>query len=261
MTGMRDKVCIVTGGGTGIGRAVVLAMVEAGAKVAAVGRTRSRLDAVVAETAPSPGEARAYDADVSEFEAVSTVTDDVMDRWGRIDALVNNAGANISNRGTVETTPAEIEELIAINLTGTIFFTKAVLPAMLGANSGTIVNISSSAALWPGMMSGVGYAAAKAGVNNFTEFLTDELQHTGIRACVISPGEVETPILERRRTPPSGAARAIMCQPQDVAAAVLFVCTLPGRAAVTEMVMVPTVSRDSSAELAPRPAGQPAMGA
>lgn len=253
MTTLNQKVAIVTGGGSGIGRATVLAMAGLGARVAVVGRTQSKLGAVVAEVASVAGEAHAYPVDVSDWDAVAAMTADVLDRWGRIDVLVNNAGANVPHRGTLDTTPEEIEQLIAINLTGTIFCAKAAMPAMLKQGGGTIVNVSSNAALWPGMMSGVAYASSKAGVNNFTEFLNDELQHTNVRACVISPGEVVTPILENRSTPPDSAARQTMCQPEDVAAAVVFVATLPPRAMVTEMVVAPTVSRDASAELLPRP--------
>ena len=256
MTTLNQKVCIVTGGGSGIGRATVLAMAGLGARVAVVGRTASKLDAVVDEVISVAGDARAYPADVADYEAVAGVAADVLDRWGRVDVLVNNAGANVPHRSILDTTPEEIERLIAVNLTGTIFFTRAVLPAMLERGEGTVVNVSSMAALSPGMMSGVAYAAAKAGVNNFTGFLNDEFQHTLVRACVISPGEVVTPILELRSTPPDAAARATMCQPEDVAAAVVFVATLPARAMVTEMVVVPTVSRDASAELIARP-GQP----
>ena len=170
MTALNGKLCIVTGGGSGIGRAIVLEMADMGAKVAVAGRTLGKLDAVVDETSSAPGEARAYTMDVSDFVAVNAVVTDVVNRWGRVDVLVNNAGANVPHRGTIDTTHVEIEQLIAINLTGTIFCTKAVLPAMLERGVGTIVNVSSNAALWPGMMSGVAYAAAKAGVNNFTEF-------------------------------------------------------------------------------------------
>jgi NAD(P)-dependent dehydrogenase (short-subunit alcohol dehydrogenase family) len=253
MTTLNQKVCIVTGGGSGIGRATVLAMAGLGARVAVVGRTRSKLDEVVREVGSVGGSARAYVADVSDWDAVATMTADVIERWGRLDVLVNNAGSNVRHRGVLDTTPEEIERLIAINLTGTIFCTKAALPRMLEQGAGSIVNVSSMAALRPGMMSGVAYGASKAGVNNFNQFLNDELQHTGVRACVISPGEVVTPILDDRGVPPDAAARETMCQPEDVAAAVVFVATLPARAMVPEMVVMPTVSRDASAELQARP--------
>ncbi len=253
MTTLNQKVCIVTGGGSGIGWSTVLAMAGLGAKVAVVGRTVSKLDSVVAEVESVGGEARAYAADVADWDAVAAMTADVIDRWGRIDVLVNNAGTNVAHRGILDTTPEEIEQLIAINLNGTIFCARAALPQMLKQGGGTIVNVSSMAALRPGMMSGVAYASSKAGVNAFNEFLNDELQHTQVRSCVISPGEVVTPILEERSTPPDSAARDTMCQPEDVAAAVVFAATLPARTMVPEMVIVPTVSRDASSELLPRP--------
>ena len=243
---LEDQVALITGGGSGIGRATVLAMAGLGARVAVVGRTRSKLDEVVREVGSGGGSARAYVADVSDWDAVATMTADVIERWERLDVLVNNAGSNVRHRGVLDTTPEEIERLIAINLTGTIFCTKAALPRMLEQGAGSIVNVSSMAALRPGMMSGVAYGASKAGVNNFNQFLNDELQHTGVRACVISPGEVVTPILDDRGVPPDAAARETMCQPEDVAAAVVFVATLPARAMVPEILPAATILAVSS---------------
>ena len=251
---LRGAACIVTGGGSGIGRATAIALAERGANVAVAGRTRSKLESVVAEIEAAGGTALSLPVDVSKYEAVKAMATEVGRRWGRVDVLVNNAGLNVAHRGTLDTTPQEIERLIAVNLTGAIFCVRAVLGGMLERNQGMIVNVSTDSALRPGMMSGVAYAAAKAGVNNLTSFLADELQHTNVRACVISPGEVDTPILELRSKPPDRNARLTMCQPEDIAAAVVFACTLPPRATVTEMVVTPTVSRDDSAELLPRPA-------
>ncbi len=256
MDTLRGRACVVTGGGSGIGRAVALEMAGLGARVAVAGRTRAKLDAVVAEAEAAAGTARGYALDVSDHAAVEAMVSDVEARWGPVDVLVNNAGLNVAHRGTLATTPEEIERLIAVNLTGAILCARAVLGGMIERNEGTIVNVSSDSALRPGMMSGVAYAAAKAGVNNFTEFLADELRHTAVRACVISPGEVETPILELRPRPPDAEARSTMCQPEDIARAVIFACTLPPRTTVTEMVVTPTVLRDASAEVLPRP-GQP----
>ena len=208
MTTLNQKVCIVTGGGSGIGRATVLAMAGLGARVAVVGRTRSKLDEVVREVGSVGGSARAYVADVSDWDAVATMTADVIERWERLDVLVNNAGSNVRHRGVLDTTPEEIERLIAINLTGTIFCTKAALPRMLEQGAGSIVNVSSMAALRPGMMSGVAYGASKAGVNNFNQFLNDELQHTGVRACVISPGGR---CRGRRSFPPAAGSPGCCC--------------------------------------------------
>ena len=253
MSSLNKKTCVVTGGGSGIGKATVLALAGLGARVAVVGRTKTKLTAVVDEVNSTAGEAVACAVDVSDWDAVSEMKTELLDRWGRVDVLVNNAGINVSNRGTLDTEPYEIEKLISINLTGTIFCARAMLPTMLEQGEGTIINVSSNAALWPGMMSGMSYAAGKAGVNNFTKFLNDELQHTNIRACVISPGEVVTPILDLRSKPPAEEARQAMCLPEDVAASIVFAITLPARAMVTEMVIVPTVSRDMSSETVSRP--------
>ena len=152
----------------------------------------------------------------------------------------------------MDTTPAEMQNMIDINLVGTMFFTKAVLPTMVSQNSGTIVNVSSNSAIWPSLMGGVAYSAAKAGVNNFTEFLNDELQYTFVRACSISPGEVVTPILDNRPVKPNKAGMDKMCQPEDIAETILLVASQPSRTMVTDIVVTPTLTRDTSSEVIKR---------
>ena len=248
-----EKVSIITGGGSGIGRATAIALAQEGSKVCIVGRTSSKLTDVLNEIKLNKGEAIAITADITDYQAIEKVVGKVNNTWGRIDVLVNNAGANIKNRGVLETSPEEMQNLVDINLVGTMFFTKAVLPTMISQNSGTIINVSSNSALWPSLMGGVAYSAAKAGVNNFTEFLNDELQHTLIRACVISPGEVVTPILDNRRVKPDKAGMDKMCLPEDIAETILLVANLPSRTMVTTMVVTPSVTRDSSLEVIKRP--------
>mgnify|MGYP001052332351 CR=1 FL=1 len=248
-----EKVCIITGGGSGIGRATAIALAQKGSKVCIVGRTSSKLTDVLAEVKLNKGEGITIEADITEYQSIENVVERVKNAWGRIDILVNNAGANIKNRGVLETTPEEIQSLVNVNLVGTMFFTKAVLPTMISQNSGTIINVSSNSAIWPSLMGGVAYCAAKAGVNNFTEFLNDELQHMLIRACTISPGEVVTPILEKRRFMPDKEALETMCLPEDIAETILLASSLPPRTMITEMVVTPTVTRDKSAELIKRP--------
>ena len=250
---LKGKVSIITGGGSGIGRATAIALANKGSKVCIVGRTPSKLIDVLAEVKLNKGEGITIEADVTNYRSIENVVNKVNEEWGRIDILVNNAGANIKSRGVLETTPDEMQNLVDINLVGTMFVTKAVLPTMVSQNLGTIINVSSNSAIWPSLMGGVAYSAAKAGVNNFTEFLNDELQFTLVRACSISPGEVVTPILENRPIKPDKAGMDKMCQPEDIAETILLVASQPARTMVTDIVVTPTLTRDASLELIKRP--------
>jgi NADP-dependent 3-hydroxy acid dehydrogenase YdfG len=250
---LSGKVSIITGGGSGIGRATAISLAQKGSKVCIIGRTSSKLTDALSDVKRNKGDGIAIKADITDYKSIESVVAQVKKTWGQIDILINNAGSNLKHRGLLETTPKEIQDLIDINLIGTMFFTKAVIPTMITQNSGTIINVSSNSAIWPSMMGGAAYCAAKAGVNNFTEFLNDELQHTHIRSCVISPGEVVTPILENRPVKPSQEGMKKMCLPEDIAQAIVLAVSLPHRTMITEMVVTPTVTRDASLEVIKRP--------
>lgn len=246
---LKGKICIITGGGSGIGRAAAIAMTAEGARVVIVGRTVSKLESVKSEIASRNGTAVSYTLDVADFEAVAEMVADVMDRFGKIDILVNNAGHSSHNRRLLNTPPEEVREVVDSNLIGTFFCTKAVVPAMLDAEEGSIINISSLAAVTPGPFSGFAYGAAKAGVINFTEFLNTDLRNTGIRASVIVPGEVATPILDKRPIPPDRRARRTMVDVKEVSEAILLIATLPQRSNIPHLVIRPTMHRDMAGEI------------
>jgi NADP-dependent 3-hydroxy acid dehydrogenase YdfG len=234
------QVAIVTGGGTGIGAAVTRALAAEGARVAAIGRRREPLEEAVAGL----GEVGlAVAADVVDASAVKRAVSTVLGRWGRVDILVNNAGTNVPRRQLPELSPQDWATVLEVNLTGTFLMTAAVLPAMRAQRSGTVVNISSMAGLRALAGSGPAYSAAKAGVNSFTESLNLTERVHGVRACVICPGGVSTPILDRMPHPLSTKARAALLQPEDVAEVVLLVALLPQRATVELITVYPTVQR------------------
>ena len=246
---LKDQVCIITGGGSGIGHDAARKLAQEGATVVIVGRTESKLESAIAEIKTMGGTAEYYTLDVSDFNAVQKMVDDVYEKYGRIDVLVNNAGHSSHNRRLLNTTPEETRSVVDSNLIGTFFCTQAVVPTMLKAKSGTIINISSLAAVTPGPFSGFAYGAAKAGVINFTEFLNNDLRNTGIRASVIIPGEVATPILDKRPIPPDADARAMMVDVAETSAAILLVATLPPRSNIPELVIRPTMHRDMTGEV------------
>ena len=244
-----NQVCIVTGGGSGIGRATALAMAGEGAKVVLFGRTESKVAAVAREVTEQDGTARAYGLDVADHDAVFRAVNDALGVFGRIDVLVNGAGHSSPRRKLLTTTPDDIRSVIDSNLVGTIYCTQAVMPAMLEARSGTIVNISSMAGINPGLLGGMTYSAVKAAVINFTGFLNEELKNTGVRASVVIPGEVDTPILDNRPVVPGADARATMVGAEDVAEAIALIARLPQKSNVPELIIRPTYARDLSGEL------------
>jgi NAD(P)-dependent dehydrogenase (short-subunit alcohol dehydrogenase family) len=144
---------------------------------------------------------------------------------------------------------ADWHAVLQVNLSGTFLMTHAVLPVMREQGAGTIVNVSSIAGLRARGFTGPAYNAAKAGVNSLTESVNLAERRNGIRACAVCPGEVATPILDNRPTPPTAEARALMLQPEDVARSIVFVATLPPRATVELLSIYPTVHRDMTDEL------------
>ena len=246
---LKDHVCIITGGGSGIGRGAALTMAEEGATVVIIGRTVPKLESVKDEVSAAGGTAVSYALDVADYDAVEQMVMDVLNQFGRIDVLVNNAGHSSHHRRILNTPPEEMRSVIDSNLIGTFYCTKAVVPAMLEAKSGTIINISSLAAVTPGPFSGFAYGAAKAGVINFTEFLNADLRNTGIRASVVVPGEVATPILDKRPIPPDADARAMMVDVDETSAAILLIATLPQRSNIPELVIRPTMHRNMTGEV------------
>ncbi len=246
---LKEHVCIITGGGSGIGRGAALILAKDGATVVIAGRTAAKVQSVKAEIVEAGGSAIGYTVDVADYSGVQEMVTDVIAKFGRIDVLVNNAGHSSLHRRMLNTTPEEMRSVIDSNLIGTFFCTQAVVPAMLKAKSGTIINISSLAAFTPGPFSGFPYGAAKAAVINFTKFLNTDLRNTGIRASVIIPGEVATPILDNRPVPPNAEARKTMVDVDETSAAIHLIATLPQRSNIPELVIQPTMQRSTEGEL------------
>jgi len=232
-------VALVTGAGSGIGRAVVLQLAAAGWRVALVGRRADALEATLAAAGPDPDRLLACAADIADPEAVSRIARDVLARWGRVDALVNAAGTNTPRRALEVLSLADYHRLVATNLHGAYHCVQAVLPAMRAQGSGTIVNINSEAGLRANAKAGPAYIASKFALAGLTQAINTEERARGIRACSIFPGDVDTPLLDQRPNPPPPEARQRMLQPADVAACVWLALTLPPRAVVEELLVRP----------------------
>jgi len=252
------QVAIVTGAGSGIGRATARMLAAEGAQVIVAGRRKPPLDAVAIEIEKAGGSAAARQADVADPEQAIGLARWTLDRCGRVDVLVNNAGHSSKVRNIRWVGKEEWDTVLAVNLTGVYVLTQAVLPGMIERGGGSIVTVGSVAAIRPGLIGGAPYGAAKAAVLNLMGHIHTVLREKGIRATTIMPAEVDTPILANRPLPPDAKARAAMMQPEDVAAAVLLCVTLPRRTVIEEIVMSPTIPRDQSADIdAARRLGEP----
>ncbi|MCL0105197.1 SDR family oxidoreductase [Dehalococcoidia bacterium] len=246
---LNNKVCLITGGGSGIGRATANKMAEEGATIVVVGRTQSKIDETVSYIQKNGGNANGYTTDVSDQKSVDTLVSTVIREHSKIDLLLNNAGHSSKHRRLTTTTATEIQSVIDSNLIGTIYCSQAIVPYMIAAGEGTIINVASIAGLNPSNLGGMIYSAVKAAVINFTGFLNDDLKNTGIRASVVIPGEVDTPILDNRPIPPNADARAKMVTSEDTAEAISMIARLPLRTNIPELQIRPTFVRDNSEEI------------
>ena len=246
---LKNKVCLITGGGSGIGRATANKMAKEGARIIVVGRTQTKIDETVSSIKKDGGYAKGYATDVSKQALVDDLVSSVIQEHSKIDLLLNNAGHSSKHRRLTTTTATEIQSVIDSNLIGTIYCSQAVVPHMISAEEGTIINVASIAGLSPSNLGGMIYSAVKAAVINFTGFLNDHLKNTGIRASVVIPGEVDTPILDNRPIPPDENARAKMVTAEDTAEAISMIARLPLRTNIPELQIRPTFVRDNSGEI------------
>lgn len=191
---LKDKVAIVTGGGTGIGEAIAKAFANEGATVVVTGRRKEELERVVRDIERAKGRALAAPGSVTQEADVRAAVDATVRAYGRVDVLVNNAG-NLFHAGPLhETTDQVWNETLDIFLTGTFRFTRAVIPYMMKQGGGSIINISTTGALKAlPFFPGHAYQAAKAGVVMFTKTVAVHYAKNKIRCNCICPAAVETP--------------------------------------------------------------------
>jgi NAD(P)-dependent dehydrogenase (short-subunit alcohol dehydrogenase family) len=192
----QSPVAIVTGASSGIGRASALLLADAGYHVALLARREELLRELASEIHDGAGrDVLALPTDVTDYDAVRCAVDAVLERYGRIDAVVNAAGDG-PNQPMDDITPELWRQCVDGNLSSVVYMTRCVWPAMRKQGSGVIVNLSSLASVDPFRGFNI-YAAAKAGVNLFTHCTADEGAAHGIKAVAIAPGAVETPMLRR----------------------------------------------------------------
>lgn len=246
---LEGKVAVITGAGTGMGRSTAALLSAEGANVVLVGRRLAVLEEAAAEIKAAGGKVQARAADIASKDDVDALVEWVSENFGPVDILVNNAGSASKVLNVRWISQQEWNDVLDVNLNAVYLLTQAVLPGMLSRNTGTIITVSSLAAVNPNLLGGAAYGAAKAAVRNFMTYLHNTFRNEGLRAVTILPGETATPILDNRARPPRSEEREAMVQPEDVARAIHLVATLPQRTVVQELVIAPTVQRDTSGDI------------
>lgn len=232
-----------TGGGTGIGEAGAVALAAAGARVVLSGRRREPLDDVAARIRAAGGEAHIELLDVADRDAVMSTGTRILETYGTVDILLNSAGINIPKRHWPDVSLDDWDAVIQIDLNGAFYCTQAVLPAMRAQKDGLVINVSSWAGVRVSFLTGPAYNAAKHGMTAMTESLNMEECIHGIRATALCPGEVSTPIMDKRPVPMSAEDRAKMVQPEDMGETILYLARMPAHVCVNELVISPTWNR------------------
>jgi NAD(P)-dependent dehydrogenase (short-subunit alcohol dehydrogenase family) len=238
MPALENKVAIVTGAGRGAGRAIALRFAREGASVVAVARTRIDLDRLAAEITAANGVCEVVEANVCNPADTHRMAEKAVERFGRIDVLVNNAGINGPISGVEETPLKEWQHTLDVNLTGPFLCSQAVLPTMKEQHSGSIIMISSGAGKqgYPNMAA---YCASKFGLHGLAQSLAAEVSDLNIRVSTILPGSIaETNFSGQRKgwMPRPGAK---YLRPDDIAEAILFLLQQPASAWTQEMNLWP----------------------
>lgn len=233
------RIAWITGGSSGIGYAVARSLTECGYLVVISARNEGGLVTACDALNRDQRKADHVAMDVTRRSEVEQACRTILERYGRIDVLVNNAGFNVKARKWGELLPDEFDAVIATNLTGTFYTTWSVLPSMRSHGGGMIVNIASVAGKYVNPDGGVAYTIAKHGVFVMSQMLNQsELQH-GIRTCIVAPAGVNTPAHAWRPQ----EIRDMMLKPEDVARAVRFAVETPAHAAIFEIEICATPRR------------------
>ncbi|MGE5619753.1 MAG: SDR family oxidoreductase [Sphingomonadaceae bacterium] len=238
MTGLAGQTAIVAGASSGMGRATALALAKAGCRVLAAARREEVLRELAAEAAGAGGEIVVQRADASNKADVEAMVRKAVDLFGRVDTLVNTVGTNTPNRALAHLTDEDWHHLIDTNLHGAYYITRAILPQMRQQGGGLIIHVTSVSGAWPDW-SGIAYQAAKRGVIGLAHATMLEERLNGIRVSVILPGLCDTPLMGKRRVPPTREVLDRALQPEDIAAACLFLASLPSRTYVPELTIMP----------------------
>ncbi len=230
---------IITGAGSGVGQAIALALVRQGWQVALIGRRPEALAETVRLAGDAGPRCLSWPCDVGDPAAVEQMGKGVLAAFEEVEVLVNAAGTNAPRRALEVLAAKDYQAMLNTNLNGAYYCVQAFLPHMRQRGSGTIVNIVSDAGKAASPKAGPAYVMSKFGLAGLNQSINAEERANGIRACAIFPGDIDTPLLERRPQPPDAAARSRMLRAEEVAECALLCINLPAHAIVEELVIRP----------------------
>jgi NAD(P)-dependent dehydrogenase (short-subunit alcohol dehydrogenase family) len=250
MKRLDGKVAWVTGAGSGIGEAAALGLAREGAKVVLTGRREAPLENVARRIKSAGGEASVAPGDLMQPATARRIADGIKRDFGRLDILVNNAGLNIVKRSWRQLEESGADETLHGNLSSAFYCVIAALPMMRAQQDGVLIHTASWAGRFISPLSGPAYTAAKHGVVAMSHTINQEECVNGIRSCALLPGEVATPILDKRPVPVTAAERKRMAQSEDVGDLIRYVACLPAHICINEVWITPTWNRGYVANLA-----------
>ena len=238
MQRLKDKVAIVTGSSSGIGKAIALRFGAEGAKVVVSARRMALCEQTVEQIAKAGGEAWAIQTDVADERQVERLIEETVTRYGRLDILVNNAGVIAGGR-LAETTTKSFDEVMNVNLRGTFFCCRAGFAQMKKQGCGTIINMSSVAGVqaWAGTGT---YSMSKHGIMALTKSLADEGRPHHIKVSAICPGGVADELVD---APAEEILRSEKIDPFDIAETAVYLATL-GKYSVVHQIVIDRLGAD-----------------
>ena len=234
-----SKTAVITGGGSGVGRAIALKLAAQDWRLVIAGRRAEALEETTRLAGSHASRITTHVCDIGNAEAVTELGKHILTECGAVHLLVNAAGTNAPRRSLEVLSLEDYHAMIATNLNGAYYCVQAFLPQMRARKSGLIVNIVSDAAKQASAKAGPAYVMSKFGLVGLTQSINAEERPNGIRACAILPGDIDTPLLDKRPAPPDAAARARMLRAEDVADCAMFCINLPEHVVIEEMLVRP----------------------
>ena len=233
------KTAVITGAGSGVGRATAIALAAQGWNVAILGRRENVLLETAGIVGEHGGKVLVCPCDIGDEAAVVEMGKRVLAEFGEVEVLVNAAGTNAPKRALEVLSSADFHDMMNANLHGAYYCVQAFLPGMRARGSGTIVNVISDAGKAASPKAGPAYVMSKFGLSGLTQSINAEERGRGVRAIGIFPGDIDTPLLKKRPVVPDADALAKMMRAEDVADCIVFSINMPAHVIIEEMIVRP----------------------